>query len=116
MDNDLVYIEAMLERTMGDRLLAITLFKKLFLEFPRQIIEIEIAVEQSQIIVARKKLHKLQGSLSFCGFFELKSLAKNLEERLLNNDLDRVVEDLSVLVQEITLFNGLQEKILQQLR
>jgi HPt (histidine-containing phosphotransfer) domain-containing protein len=116
MSDELVYVEAMLARTMGNKSLAITLFKKLFSELPQQVAEIELAIAEKQVVIAQKKLHKLQGSLGFCGFVVLEKFAKNLESVLLDNNLEKACGELLLLVGEIKRFSGLRDVILSKLR
>ncbi len=115
MSDELVYVEAMLTRTMGNKSLAIILFKKLFFELPQQMAEIEQAIVGKEVVIAQKKLHKLQGSLDFCGFLELKRVAKNLESVLWDNNLEKACGELLLLVGEIKRFSGLQDVILSKL-
>ena len=115
MDDELVYVEAMLDRTMGNKSLAITLFKKLFLDLPQQVAEIELAIAEKQVVIALKKLHKLQGSLDFCGFLELKRFAKNLESVLSVDNLEKVNDELFLLAGEVERFGGLRDVILKAL-
>lgn len=115
MSDESVYVEAMLARTMGNKSLAITLFKKLFSELPQQMAEIELAIAEKQVVIAQKKLHKLQGSLDFCGFLELKRFAKNLESVLLDNNLENACCELLLLVGEIKRFRGFRDVILRVL-
>lgn len=115
MGDELVYVEAMLARTMGNKLLAITLFKKLFSQLPQQMIEIEKAINQKQLVIVQEKLHKLQGSLDFCGFLELERFAKNLERVLFVDNIEAVDDALLLLAREIEQFRGLRNIILSKL-
>jgi len=115
MNDETVYIKAMLIRTMGNKLLAITLFKKLFSELPQQMIEIEKAIDQKQLVIVQEKLHKLQGSLSFCGFSEFERFTKNLERVLSVDNLEKVGDELFLLAREIERFGGLRDIILKKL-
>ena len=88
MKDEFIYIDAMLKRTMGNKKLAITLFKKLFTEIPLEMKALESAININETERGQKILHKLQGSFSFCGFLKLKILAQNLENILLTDDLE----------------------------
>ena len=109
------YVKTMLTRTLGNKLLAIILFKKLFSELPQQMIEIEEAINQKQVVIAQKQLHKLQGSLGFCGFLELERFAKNLERTLSVDNLEKVNDELFLLAEKIEWFGSLQDVILRKL-
>jgi len=111
MRDELVYVKAMLARTMGNKALAITLFEKLSLELPQQILSIEQAIVQEQIYLAQKKLHQLQGSLSFCGFNRFVKIAQDLENTLEVDNSEERKNKLSRLSMEIEQFINLQEAI-----
>ncbi len=109
------YINSMMRRTLQNRDLAMVLFKKLFLEFSDKIPQLENALTLSELTQAHTIIHKLHGSVSFCGFAEFQELAKNLEESLLRDDLQQAKQAFLLLKQKIVVFQSLQEKILQQL-
>ncbi|MDQ7090260.1 MAG: Hpt domain-containing protein [Methylococcales bacterium] len=115
MNDDLVYIDAMLVRTMGNQALAVILFKKFFSELPEQLKEIEIAIDTQEKGVAQEKIHKLQGGFNFCGFLELQGLAENLEKKLWENELDPVKESLKLLSEKVRQFYSLETIILKRL-
>lgn len=113
---EFTYVEAMLERTMGNRQLAIILFEKLFLELPEQLSVIEKAIEQQQFDLAEAVTHKLHGSFAFCGFSELEILAKDLEKSLQLNNHQQIVKFLPLLAKKIRMFDDkLQKRILMLL-
>ncbi len=110
-----VYIKAMLARTLDNRQLAARLFRKLFSELPVQLAEIETAIFDGQLILAQKEVHKLHGAFGFCGFSALESLAGDLENALLAEDLDKAKTALPPLAQAMNAFFALQESILKKL-
>lgn len=109
------YIEGMLARTVNNRLLAIDLFEKLFLELPKQMLEIETAVRQQNWSLAKKNAHQVHGSTSFCGLSELAILSGHLENALLDNNTQEINHFLRLLIQEVNIFSSLKEIILQKL-
>ncbi len=82
----LIYIRQLLEKTDQDAALCAVLFNKLFQELPDQIMKIELALSLSNQKLAKEITHKLHGSVSFCGFSELESLAHRLESQLSDHD------------------------------
>jgi HPt (histidine-containing phosphotransfer) domain-containing protein len=112
---ELLYINSMLNKTMQNRDLAVVLFKKLFQELPEQIFQIENSLNKAELSQARTIVHKLHGSVSFCGFNELQAQVNSLEISLLTNNLPQAQHDFLHLKQTIIVFQNLQEKILNQL-
>lgn len=112
---ELTYINSMLNKTIQNQNLAVVLFKKLFLELPEQIQQLEHSLTTQQLKQAQTIIHKLHGSMSFCGFTELQKIANSLETSLLTNDLQQTIQHFLRLKQKITTFQSLEEKILQHL-
>ncbi|MCK5872110.1 MAG: Hpt domain-containing protein [Methylococcales bacterium] len=116
MTDEFVYIDAMLKRTLGNKKLAIILFKKLFTEIPLEMNALESAINTNETEAGQKILHKLQGSFSFCGFLKLNVLAQNLEDALLMEDLkNNKLIMLRDLEENIRGFSALECYILQKL-
>lgn len=100
---------------MQNRELALVLFKKLFRELPSQIKQLEISLTTEELNQTQAIIHKLHGSVSFCGFLELQKLSHNLETSLLNADLPKAKSIFLQLKQNITCLQNLQDKIFQHL-
>lgn len=110
-----IYVSCMLAKTMQNRDLALLLFKKLFQELPEQMLQLEQTLAAAELELAKNIIHKLHGSVSFCGFTELQELANSVENSLLNANLSQAKALFLVLKQKNLIFQGLQDKILQQL-
>lgn len=112
---ELTYLNSMLNKTLQNRDLALLLFKKLFQELPKQITQLEQTLLAQEFNQAQAIIHKLHGSVSFCGFSELQELANGVESNLLHDNLDLARSLFLLLKQEVLLFQSLQDRILQQL-
>lgn len=112
---ELVYLNSMLAKTMQNRSLALLLFKKLFQELPVQIEQLENTLTTAEQIQAKEIIHKLHGSVSFCGFTELQELANSVEISLLHDNLPQATQLFLLLKQKIITFQSLQNQILQHL-
>lgn len=108
------YVSALLERSSGNMILAKTIFNKLFIELPEQIILINQALKSNNIIDAQELTHKLHGSVSFCGFSDIQLLASNLEISF-SEDNDSIYKNFNLLNDKITTFIKLKDPILNQL-
>ncbi|MGR9052815.1 MAG: response regulator [Gammaproteobacteria bacterium] len=96
------YSGQLLEKTAHNRELAITIVNKLLDELPRQLVEIEAALDKSDFEIAREVTHKLHGSVSFCGLTALKLPAFALEQSLLDKNSsasDKYCTELKYAVQ-----------------
>ncbi len=109
------YATALLQRTSGDTALAIVIFNKLFTELPDQSLAIEQALKSNELGIAQETTHKLHGSVSFCGFFDLQILANNLETSFLESDLQSIHTNFTLLKNKISYFSQLKQSIIDQL-
>jgi CheY-like chemotaxis protein/HPt (histidine-containing phosphotransfer) domain-containing protein len=109
------YVSAMLEKTSGDKALAIILFNKLFSELQEQTQIIEQAIVSYDITLAEEVTHKLHGSVSFCGFSDIQALAKNLEISLSEKTFHLINANFLSLKNKILDFIQLKRSILKQL-
>lgn len=109
------YVSALLQRTSGKTTLTSIIFNKLFTELPEQSLLIEQAIKSDDLKLAQETTHKLHGSVSFCGFFDIQELANNLEISFLENDLHSIHENFSLLKNKIAAFTKLKQTILAQL-
>ena len=82
---DSEYMQAILEKTGGNRDLAKTILNKLFVEFPQQVLIIENALKANDYKLAKKITHKLHGSVSLFEFLDIKEIAYALENSLSDN-------------------------------
>lgn len=109
------FIEQMLEKTSHNEQLAEVLFNKLFTELPEQLANIQQAIDQSDLALAKEITHKLHGSVSFCGFISLKDAARQLEIDLSNLQLEASLISFAALKQGIDLFLNHKQTILGEL-
>lgn len=78
------YIQIMLDKTNYNYALTHTIFSKLFNELPEQLASIKNLMEIEQFKNAMDLAHKLLGTVSFCGFNDIKEPCAQLESALLN--------------------------------
>lgn len=102
----------MLDKTSGDKDLAISLFNKLFSELKEQSDAIEHALDNKNHTLAEEITHKLHGSVSFCGFIEMQKAAETLEKNLMKKKLWLLNSNFLHLKSKIIEFNNLQKQIL----
>lgn len=82
------YANNLLEKTAHNKALTLSLFKRLFLELPDQTREIEQALRRQDLASAYQIIHKLHGSVSFCGLTDIQLPAYLLEACLYRRDAD----------------------------
>lgn len=111
----LAYIQTILNKTKSNQRLTLTIFEKLFEELPQQIINIREAFENKQYDYAKELIHKINGSMSFCGLTNIQQLANNLESCLLNNDYAAIDRHFQMLQQCILNFTCHQKFIIKTL-
>lgn len=109
------YIQIIQLKTKNNHRLTLTLFEKLFEELPRQIIDIEEALENKQYDLAQAITHKLNGSASFCGLTDIQQPANALEICLVKNDYAAIDRQFLMLQQHTLNFTNHQEFILANL-
>ncbi len=80
------YIDALMRRTANNVPLTTEIFAKLFVQLPEQIQLIEQALNSSDLVSAQNVTHKLNGSVSFCGFDDLEKQAYQLEKDLIEKN------------------------------
>lgn len=109
------YVSALLERTSGNMDLATIIFDKLFTELPEQSQLIEQAIKSNDLVAAQEVTHKLHGSVSFCGFFDIQELAYNLEVSLLEKNIHLIHSNFILLKDKTIDFINLKETIVKRL-
>lgn len=112
---DTDYIAIMLNKTSGNIELAKTLFNKLFIELQEQSLLLEKNISSSEFQLAEEIIHKLHGSVSFCGFTDIQTHARNLEISLIDNNLSLINSSFYALKDTIISFCHLQNEILKEL-
>jgi CheY-like chemotaxis protein len=105
------YADQLLTKTHNDRNLAATLLIKLCEELPRLSDEASNQFKMKAFHEARNSIHKLHGSVSFCGLTNFQTLARQIENGLLTQNytsidgdfqqLNRLIEQLLDFKQEI---------------
>jgi len=109
------YVVTLLQRTSGNTALATTIFNKLFSELPEQASQIEQALKNNELSLAQETTHKLHGSVSFCGFSDIQTLAYELESSFSGDNQQLIQSNFILLKNEITAFIKLKQKILNLL-
>lgn len=106
------YIRAILNATQNNRQLTLTIFEKLFEEFPLQITAIKDALAHQHFQLAEEITHKLHGSASFCDLTAIQKPASSLENCLINKDYSAIKLHFLKLQQSILTLINQQETIL----
>ena len=109
------YIRVILEKTLNNRSLTLTILNKLFEELPRQLAAIEKALTQNEYTVAVETTHKLHGSVSMCGFTDIEKPANALESCLIYKNHQALWPHFQLLQQSILNFTEKQSAILSHL-
>ncbi len=109
------YVSTLLQKTSGSMDLATVIFNKLFIELPEQSLLIEQAIKSNELIVAQEVTHKLHGSVSFCGFFDIQELAYSLEVSILEKNILLIQKNFTLLKNKIVDFIELKKIINSQL-
>lgn len=109
------YIRIILIKTKNNLRLTRILFEKLFEELPLQIINIKDALENKQYGHAQEIVHKLNGSVSFCGLTDIQHSANALESCLLNNNYTNAHQHFPTLQQCVLNLTCHQETILENI-
>jgi CheY-like chemotaxis protein len=110
------YIRAILNATQNNRRLTLTIFNKLFEEFPLQITAIKDALAHQHFQLAEEITHKLHGSASFCGLTIIQKSANSLENCLINKDYSAIKPQFLILQQSIHFLINQQKTILALLK
>lgn len=109
------YLQMILTKTRNDRQLALTIFSQLFAELPMQLDGIQNALNRQQYDLARQIIHKLHGSLSFCGLENIRKQAHSLEECLVSNNYGMISRYWFQLQQCAFEFTAQQQTLLEEL-
>lgn len=118
--NERIYANQLLTKTQNDRTLAATLLTKLCEELPLLSAQASNLFKMKDFLEALNTIHKLHGSVSFCGLTNFQVIARQIENGLLNQNyatingdfqqLNTLIEQLVDLKQEIlNVFN--EEKL-----
>lgn len=110
------YVAMLLQKTSGNTTLAATILNKLLTELPSQIFLIEQALKTSNLTLAFEVTHKLHGSVSFCGFTDIQTLANNLEISLIEKDTSSLPTQFELLKKEVGNFIAKKDQLLSQLQ
>ncbi len=110
------YIKQLFEKTDDNKELSGTIFSKLFTELRQQIKQIETALSEHDLTSAQSITHQLHGSVSFCGFDNIKKVALEFENHLLNKKTENLSESFEDLKTEVASLLDLEREILKQFR
>ncbi len=104
-------INQLLNQCNQNSSLASVIFDKLFEEVPRQLAQIEQAIQSNDFSEASQVAHSLHGSIRFCGFTVFQNDAKALESALQQQDLKSSRHYYTVLCGKLAGFWNQQETI-----
>ncbi len=110
------YIELLLEKTLNNRVLAKTLFEKLFATLPTQIEELEGFLNKQNLSLAQKIAHDIHGTVASCGLVNLEYHANLVERHLFMNNLEQAQKSFLNLEQLVRKFLDCQNDILSSLQ
>jgi DNA-binding response OmpR family regulator len=97
-------IQALLTKTRNNHKLVLTLFNKLYEEFPQQIAQLELALKTAQYQLAFDITHKLNGSAVVCCLDNIAIPATTLEKCLLQKSYEDSAGHFFVLKQRVSSF------------
>ncbi len=109
------YIDLLLEKTLGNRELAKTLFEKLFASLPKQIEQLTGFLDNNQASQAQKLIHEIHGTVASCGLVNLEYHAGLVERHIFNGDLEKAQKGFQTLKQLMRNFLDCQNDILSNL-
>ena len=113
--NSEYYAEAILEKTENNHALGRMFLEKLFQDTPNQLASLEQALENQQSQQAWAIAHKLHGTFCFYGFTDFRTLAKGLEQYLLENDLLQAMRQFNLLNTKFAELQRIQPSLMMQL-
>lgn len=108
----LEYVELMLERTLGNRILAKTLFEKLFIALPCQLEDLSETLNKQNFAKAKRVIHDIQGVVGNCGLINLEYYAQRIDAYLSVEDLENAQENFRILQEQTRCFIECGEEIL----
>jgi HPt (histidine-containing phosphotransfer) domain-containing protein len=111
----LEYVELLLEKTLGDKVLAKTLFEKLFTTLPDQLEYLAITLSKKDISEAKQMTHDIQGVFGNCGLINLEYFAQKINTYLSVKDLQSARKYSRILQVQVSDFIACEEKILAAL-
>ncbi|MCD2450702.1 response regulator [Methylicorpusculum oleiharenae] len=103
-DKKRVYAGQLLAKTYNDRNLAATLLTKLCEELPQLSAQASNLFKINDLDEARNSIHKLHGSVSFCGLTNFQAVARQIEDGLLTQNYASIEDDfqqLNTLIQQL---------------
>lgn len=115
VDNSDYYADKLLEKVEHNRELGRIFLQKLFAETPDQLASLERALQNQQIRPAWEIAHKLHGTFCFYGFADFRTLAKRLEQLLLEADLATAMRQFKKLAAKFSDLQNMQTSLLQRL-
>ncbi len=110
----LEYVELMLERTLGNRELAKTLFEKLFFTLPNQLNDLSNSLNKKDIPNAKFVTHDIQGVVGNCGLINLEYYAQRIDNYLSAKDIKNAQKNFHILQEQIKVFIACGGKILAE--
>lgn len=108
-------IQTLLANCRNNRVLVMTLYKKLFEELPRQIDQIEAALKTGQYQLAFDATHNLNGCARTCYLQDIEELANTLEKCLIQKKYEFADGYFLMLQQRVSTFINHRHPILAHL-
>jgi len=111
----LEYVELMLEKTLGNRILAKILFEKLFITLPSQLEDLSETLDKQNFANAKRVIHDIQGVVGNCGLVNLEYYAQRIDNYLSVEDLESAQQNFRILQEQTRCFIECGEEILATL-
>jgi len=109
------YAQALLKKTEHNPALGQVFFQKMLQEVPSQLVDLGQALQDQQCQIALDIAHKLHGSFCFSGFDDLRAIAGQLEQDLLNIDLSKANQQFQRLTNGFANLLNLQNDVIANL-
>lgn len=112
----LEYVKLMLERTLENKVLARTLFEKLFTMLPKQLVDLSDALNGNEISKANQIIHDIQGVVGNCGLINLEYYAQKINTYLSIENLKDAQNNFRILQNQTSVLLDCEKKILATLK
>lgn len=96
------YADVILEKVQHNRELGRVFMQKLFAETPGQIASLEQTLQKQQCRQAWEIAHQLHGTFCFYGFEDFRTVARSLEQHLLEADIVKATQQFQQLAAKFT--------------
>lgn len=114
-ENGDYYTDKLLEKVEHNRELGRVFLQKLFAETPSLLASLELALQNGQVQQAWELAHKLHGTFCFYGFADFRTLAKRLEQLLLEADIASATRQFKKLTAKFSDLQAMQTYLANRL-